>query len=51
MVRADRHYKPNAMLSTHYDRRYGLYRDIAEAMAPLWRRLSEAPSLTTGVAA
>jgi L-xylulokinase len=51
MVRTDRHYKPNAQLSAHYTRRYGLYKDIAEAMAPLWRRLSQPQSLATGVAA
>jgi len=51
MVRNDRHYQPNGALSAHYDRRYGLYKDIAEAMTPLWRRLSEAQSPATGVAA
>ncbi len=51
MVRTDRHYQPDSALSAHYDRRYRLYEDIAKAMAPLWRRLSEAPGLATGVAA
>jgi L-xylulokinase len=51
MVRADRHYRPDAALAAHYDRRYALYRDIGEAMTPLWRRLSTAESLATGVAA
>ncbi|KRB62113.1 xylulose kinase [Rhizobium sp. Root708] len=51
MVRTDRHYQPNGALKAHYNRRYGLYQDIAEAMTPLWRRLSEAQSLATGVAA
>ena len=44
MVRTDRHYRPNGALAAHYDRRYGLYQEIAEAMAPLWRRLSAAES-------
>ncbi|EJL57904.1 pentulose/hexulose kinase [Rhizobium sp. CF122] len=51
MVRTDRHYQPNAALSAHYARRYGLYNDIKEAMTPLWRRLSEAQSLAKGVTA
>ncbi|MCD2180435.1 FGGY-family carbohydrate kinase [Rhizobium sp. GN54] len=51
MVRTDRHYRPNAALFPHYDRRYGLYKDITEAMTPLWRRLSETQGLATGVAA
>ncbi len=51
MVRIDRHYRPNAVLSAHYATRYRLYTDINEAMTPLWRRLSEAQSLATGVAA
>lgn len=42
MVRADRHYRPNGDLAAHYNRRYGLYKDITEAMTPLWRRLSAA---------
>lgn len=42
MVRSDRHYRPNGALAAHYDRRYALYLDMAEAMAPLWRRLSGA---------
>ncbi len=44
MVRTDRHCRPNGALAAHYDRRYGLYQEIAEAMAPLWRRLSAATS-------
>jgi L-xylulokinase len=40
MVRMERHYVPNAGLGGHYERRYGLYLDLAEAMAPIWRRLS-----------
>ena len=51
MVRTDRHYQPTEALSAHYDRRYRLYKDIGDAMTPLWRRLSEAQSPATGVAA
>ncbi|MDX3926240.1 MAG: FGGY-family carbohydrate kinase [Shinella sp.] len=51
MVRPDRQYKPNSALAAHYDRRYALYKDIAEAMTPLWRRLSATESRATGVAA
>lgn len=51
MVRADRHYKPNAALTAHYNRRYALYKDITEAMTPLWRRLSAPEKAQTGVAA
>ncbi|MDI7860376.1 carbohydrate kinase [Rhizobiaceae bacterium n13] len=40
MVRIDRHYRPNPALTAHCDRRYELYKDIADAMAPLWQRLS-----------
>jgi L-xylulokinase len=50
MVRTDRHYRPNAALESHYARRYALYRDIADVMAPLWRRLAAAQSQTTGAA-
>lgn len=42
MVRMERHYVPNPRLEDHYARRYILYRDIAEAMAPIWRRLASA---------
>jgi L-xylulokinase len=51
MVRLDRHYHPNLALAGHYARRYALYRDIAEAMAPLWRRLVAAYPVVAGVAA
>ncbi|PDT54017.1 MULTISPECIES: FGGY-family carbohydrate kinase [Sinorhizobium] len=51
MVRVDRHYRPNSVLAAHYHRRYALYRDIAEAMTPLWRRLSATTGRETGVAA
>ncbi len=51
MVRTDRHYRPNGALSAHYERRYALYRDIGEAMRPLWRRLSAGQDMAAGVAA
>ncbi|ACP22213.1 L-xylulose kinase protein (plasmid) [Sinorhizobium fredii NGR234] len=51
MVRVDRHYEPNGALVAHYDRRYALCKDITEAMAPLWRRLSAQKKTATGVAA
>ncbi|QRM57776.1 FGGY-family carbohydrate kinase [Sinorhizobium sp. BG8] len=51
MVRIDRHYQPNRALAAHYNRRYALYREIAEVMAPLWQRLSAIGQLATGVAA
>lgn len=51
MVRVDRHYRPNGALAAHYGRRYALCKDITEAMAPLWRRLSAAQPVTAGVAA
>lgn len=51
MVRMERHYAPNAIMEGHYVRRYALYRDIAEAMAPIWRRLASARTQAAGVAA
>ncbi|AFL54158.1 L-xylulokinase [Sinorhizobium fredii] len=51
MVRVDRHYRPNSALAAHYHRRYALYRDVADAMTPLWRRLSATTGRETGVAA
>jgi L-xylulokinase len=51
MVQTERHYRPNVSLEAHYARRYALYRDIAEAMAPLWRRLTAVPPVVAGVAA
>jgi L-xylulokinase len=50
-VQVERHYRPNGALAAHYERRYALYNDIAEAMAPLWRRLSASQTMATGVAA
>ncbi|MCV9961629.1 carbohydrate kinase [Pararhizobium sp. BT-229] len=51
MVRTERHYRPNVSLEAHYARRYALYRDVAEAMAPLWRRLAAVQPAAAGVAA
>jgi L-xylulokinase len=51
MVRKERFYSPNVALEGHYARRYGLYRDIADALAPLWRRLAATTAEAPGVAA
>ncbi|WP_026619832.1 L-xylulokinase (plasmid) [Ensifer sp. WSM1721] len=51
MVRTERHYRPDTALEAHYARRYALYREIADVMAPFWRRLSASQTLTTGAAA
>ncbi|MGV1794855.1 FGGY-family carbohydrate kinase [Rhizobium sp. A37_96] len=51
MVRMERNYAPNRLLESHYERRYSLYRDIAEALAPIWRRLSSTVERTAGAAA
>ncbi|MNO04944.1 hypothetical protein D3C81_2261460 [compost metagenome] len=51
MVQIERHYRPNVSLEAHYARRYALYQDIAEAMAPLWRRLTAVQPVGAGVAA
>ena len=51
MVRMERNYIPDRRLEGHYARRYGLYRDIAEAMAPIWRRLVSAKTDVAGAAA
>lgn len=51
MVRIERNYVPNAPMRDYYARRYDLYRDIAEALAPVWRRLSSTPQPTAGAAA
>lgn len=49
MVRVDRQYSPNGVLAAHYSRRYALYKDITQAMTPLWRRLSGGEPMATGV--
>lgn len=50
MVRVDRQYSPNSALAAHYSRRYALYKDITQAMTPLWRRLSGGEPMAAGVA-
>ncbi|MBP1861422.1 FGGY-family carbohydrate kinase [Rhizobium herbae] len=51
MVQTERHYRPNVSLEAHYARRYALYNDITDAMAPLWRRLTAVQPVVAGVAA
>ncbi|HEV7249664.1 MAG TPA: FGGY-family carbohydrate kinase [Shinella sp.] len=51
MVRVERHYRPDGALAAHYERRYTLYKDITEAMTPLWRRLSASEPRATEAAA
>lgn len=51
MVSTDRHYRPDAARSVHYDHRYRLYLDIADAMAPIWRRMAGSGASATEVAA
>lgn len=51
MVQTERHYRPNVALEAHYARRYTLYKDIAEALAPIWRRLASRELVAAGVAA
>lgn len=51
MVQTERNYRPNVSLEAHYARRYALYNDITEAMAPLWRRLTALQPVVAGVAA
>ena len=51
MVSTDRHYRPDAARSAHYDYRYRLYLDIADAMAPIWRRMAGSGASATEVAA
>lgn len=48
LVRMERNYLPDLLMRDHYARRYDLYRDIAEALAPIWRRLSSTPQPTAG---
>ncbi len=51
MVTTERHYKPDATLAAHYDERYKLYLDIAEAMGPIWRRMATSSRLAREAAA
>lgn len=51
MVRSERYYQPNALRSAYYARRYQLYRDIADAMAPIWKRMASVESVVKEEAA
>lgn len=51
MVRSDRQYHPNVLQKTHYARRYQLYRDIADAMAPIWKRMAAVEDVVSEAAA
>lgn len=51
MVQCERHYQPNALRTAHYARRYQLYRDIADAMAPIWKRMAAVEPVATEEAA
>ena len=51
MVRSERNYQPDASRRAHYSRRYRLYRDIADAMAPIWKRMAAVEPVTTEEAA
>jgi len=46
MTQADRHYTPNGAIAPVYERRYRLYRDINQAMAPIWQRIATEQALT-----
>ena len=51
MVRSERNYQPNALRAAHYARRYQLYRDIVDAMAPIWKRMAAVEPAATEEAA
>lgn len=51
MVQTERHYKPDAARTAHYNHRYGLYHDIAVAMAPIWKRMAGNAAPATEAAA
>lgn len=51
MVSTDRHYRPDAALGAHYNRRFSLFGDIAAALAPIWRRLATPDRLARDAAA
>lgn len=40
MVAIERHYRPDPSLSDLYEARYRVYRDISEAMTPIWKRMA-----------
>jgi L-xylulokinase len=41
MVTIERHYRPNPALAELYDQRYRIYRDISDAMTPIWKRMAQ----------
>jgi len=51
MVRAERSYQPDARRAEYYTQRYQLYCDIADAMAPVWKRLAAMESVAREEAA
>ena len=40
MVQTDRHYVPDPALADLYEQRYRIYRDISDAMTPIWKRMA-----------
>lgn len=40
MVKLERRYQPDAGLAPLYDARYRIYRDISDAMTPIWKRMA-----------
>jgi len=51
MVVTERSYRPDAARAGHYARRYQLYRDIADAMAPVWKRMAAREAVMAEAAA
>ncbi|MET2828197.1 FGGY-family carbohydrate kinase [Mesorhizobium shangrilense] len=46
MTQAALHYTPNGAIAPAYARRYRLYREINQAMAPIWQRIAAEQALT-----
>lgn len=40
MTRPKANFQPNPAMTAHYDRRYRFYREVADAMRPLWNALT-----------
>ncbi len=40
MTRARASFQPNLAMKTHYDQRYEFYREAADAIQPLWAKLT-----------
>ena len=40
MTRTAKIFQPNAAMRAHYDRRFGLWLRLVDAMDPIWRELS-----------